>query len=156
MLVEVGVPPAQVVAEPARRHVEVVEEPAVRRVVVEAVHDVRREDDERPRRPAERSGAERERELSLQDEERVGVVVVDVRLRSPLARPVEELRHRELVRIHEQRRAPLLGPRADSFSVIPSGPPDDDETGIARGVLGAGCWSKASRAARRSSSSSAA
>ncbi len=63
---------------------------------------------------------------------------MDVRLRSPLARPVEELRHRELVRIDEQRRAPFLGPSADRLAVIPSGAPDDDETGIARGVLGAG------------------
>ena len=81
-------------------------------VVVEAVDDVGREDDERPGRKRERPVAQVERELALDDEEGVRVLAVDVQLRSALAGAVVELGDGELVGLDEHGRA-APGPVGD-------------------------------------------
>jgi hypothetical protein len=135
MLVEVRVLPAQVVAEVHRRRMEVEAARVRRAVVVEAVDDAGRDQEERSRRDGGRSVAKSECELSLDDDEPVGVMVMDVGLRSTFAGAVEELRHRELVSVHEQGRTPP-GPIGDRLAFRPSRPANDDETGIAGSVLG--------------------
>ena len=62
------------------------------RVVVEAVHDAGREDDERAGRQRVRAVAQVERELAVEDEERVRVLPMDVPRRAALARPVVRTR----------------------------------------------------------------
>ena len=81
------------------------------RVVVEAVHDAGREDEERAGRKGVRVVAEVERELALEDEERVRVLAMDVQWRTALARPVVELGDRD-----------LLGRRRARWPAAPGGP----------------------------------
>ena len=100
-------------------------------VVVEAVDDAGRDDEERSRRQWPRAVAEVERELALDDEEPVRVLAVDVRLRSALAGAVVELGDRELVRLDEHGRA-TSRPVGDRVALRASRPPDDDEPGIGR------------------------
>ncbi len=105
-------------------------------VVVEAVDDARRDEDEGAGRPDERAVPRRERELALDDEERVGVLAMDVQLCSTLAGAVGELGHRDLVGVDEQR-CTLLGTAAGD-RLARSRPGEDDEPGVAGGVLGSG------------------
>ena len=95
------------------------------RVVVEAVHDARREDDERARSERARAVAEVERELALDDEERIRMLAMDMSLRSSLARPVVELGDRELLGLDENRGSTLL-PVRDAVALGASRTADDD------------------------------
>ena len=61
---------------------------------------------------------------------------MDVQVRSSLARPVEELRHGELVGVDEQGRAAGLRAAAHRLPVHSTDAADGDEAGIARCVLG--------------------
>ena len=78
------------------------------RVVVEAVHEARREDDERAGWKGVRGVAYVERELAFEDEERVGVLAMDVRRRAALAASVVELGDRELVGLDGDRVRALV------------------------------------------------
>ena len=75
--------------------------------------------------------AEVERELPLDDEERVRVLAVHVPLRSTLARAVVELGDGDLVGLDEHGCAPPW-PVGDRFALRASHPPDHDEPGIGR------------------------
>jgi hypothetical protein len=99
------------------------------RVVVEAVYDARREDDECARRKRVRPVAEVERELAVDDEEGVRVLAVHVPLRSTLARAVVELGDGDLVGLDEHGGAPPR-PIGDRVALRASRPPDHDEPGI--------------------------
>ena len=105
VLVESRVLPAQVVPEAARRCVDVEEARGRVTRVAERMDDAARDEHERPRRHPERPALERDLELALENEERVGVVVVDVRARTELARPVLELAQRQLFGVREQRHS---------------------------------------------------
>ncbi len=129
MLVEAGIPAAQVVAEAAGRGVDVEEARGGVARVVERVGDVRRDEHERPGWSLERPALERELELALDDEERVGVVVVDVRRGSALTRAVVELGHRQVLRVREQRHA-AVRPIGDRLTVHVAGARDDDRSGV--------------------------
>ena len=69
-----------------------------------------------------------ERELPLEDEERVGVLAMDVPRRSALARPVVELGDRDLVGVDEHGRPPLRTV-GDALAFGSSRSADDDEPG---------------------------
>ena len=75
--------------------------------------------------------AEVERELAVDDEERVRVLAVHVPLRSALAGAVVELGDGDLVGLDEHGRAPSR-PVGDRVALRASRPPDDDEPGIGR------------------------
>ena len=126
-----GFLPAHVVGEAERRHVEVEAARGVAAVVVEAVDDVRRHDEQRPGGKRVRPVAEVERELPLHDEERVRVRAVDVPLRSALTCAVVELGDGDLVGLDEHGGAPSR-PVGDRVALRASRPPDDDEPGIGR------------------------
>ncbi len=96
--------------------------------------DVGRDEEERSRRDDLLSVAEGERELPLDHEEPVGMVVMDVRLRATLTGAVGELRHDELVGLDEHSRT-TPGPLGDPLTLRASRPSNDDEPGIAGGVL---------------------
>ncbi len=78
--------------------------------------------------------SKRERELSLDDEEPVGVEMVDVRLRSALARAVGELRDDDLLGVDEYSRT-TPWPIGDRLAVDTAGSRNDDEPGVAGGVV---------------------
>ena len=105
VLVESRVLPAQVVPEAARRRVDVEEARGRVTRVAERMDDAARDEHERPGRRPERPALERDLELALENEERVGVVVVDVRARAALARPVLEVGQRQLLGVREQRHS---------------------------------------------------
>ena len=130
-LIEAGVAAAKVVAEPGRRSVDVEAACARPAVVVEPVDDVGREHEQRSGRERERAVGECERELSVDDEEAVGVRVMDVRLGSALACAVVELGDDELVGVDQDGGASPR-PRSDRLSVVAARPRDDDELGIGR------------------------
>src|SRR4029453_17347038 len=92
------------------------------------------------RSPGESAGpvAEMERERSVEDEEPVRVLAMNVELRSPLPGPVVELRDRELVGVHEQGCAALRRPIGDVLTLCTTGPANEDEARITRRVLGRG------------------
>ena len=79
--------------------------------------------------------AKGERELSFDDDEAVGVLVMDVRLRSALPWAVVELRDDDLVGVEEDGGAPS-GPRGDRLAFLASRTADDDEARVSRRVLG--------------------
>ena len=121
LLVEVGVAPAQVVGEPARGHVEVEAASRVRAVVVEAMDDVRRKEDEAsppPRRSCHRGCGTRTlpRGQGTRRRARGGCAG----RRAALPATVDELGESELVRVHEDRRAPIR-PVGDLFACSRSG-----------------------------------
>jgi hypothetical protein len=138
VLVEGGILAAEVVAEAERGHVEVEAARGRLAVVVETVDDVGREDDERSSRMRSRAVAEVKRELAFEDEERIGVVVVDMRVRAAFAGPVRELGDRDLVGVHEQRRTALRRPVGDVLTLRSTRPAKQDEAGVTRRVLGRG------------------
>jgi len=130
-LVEAGVPAAHVVGEAERRHVEVEGTCMRARVVVEAMRDAGREEDECACRKRVRPVAEVERELAVDDEEGIRVLAVHVSLRSMLARAVVELGDGDLVGLDEYGGAPPR-PVGDRVALRASHPPDHDESGIGR------------------------
>jgi hypothetical protein len=77
--------------------------------------DAAGDEHERPRRHPERPALERDLELALENEERVGVVVVDVRARTELARSVLEVGQRQLLGVREQRH-PAAGTVGDRLT----------------------------------------
>jgi hypothetical protein len=101
VLVEVAALAAEQVAEAGRGRVEVEEDRSRGARVAEGVDGVRRRRREhsRGRRHDPPLGAEHELELTLQDVERVGVVMMDVRVGPVLARRVAEPRHDQLVEL---------------------------------------------------------
>ena len=106
-----------------------VEEPRGRiACVVERVDDIGRDEHERPSRRPERTAPERDLQLALDDEERVGVVVVDVRACAALARPVVELGQRQVLGVREQRHA-AAGAVGDRLPVNAARADDRDRRG---------------------------
>src|SRR6266480_5397784 len=106
VLVEARVPATEVVAEAARRGVDVEETDGLRALVAKGVDDVGEDGDEGSARRLERSVAKSERERSLDDDEGVRVLVVDVRVRALLPGPVDGLGDRQLRCVCEQGHAP--------------------------------------------------
>ena len=115
VLVEVGVPAAKVLAESARRGMQVVEAGSRVTGVLERVDDIGRDEHERPGGSRERSLAERECELTCENDEAVGVMVVDMGTRSLLARRVDGLGDGELLGIHDQHHV-VLRARVDDLA----------------------------------------
>ena len=109
VLVEAGVAAAHVVAEAGGRDMHV--EEGRRRVarVAKGVHDVRRRGSEgsRPRGHCLELRPERQLDLALEHVERVGVVVVDVRVGAVLAGLVAEPAHDQLLELAQDADRPL-------------------------------------------------
>jgi hypothetical protein len=109
VLVEIDVLAADVVAEAARGRVEVEEESDRIACIAEGVDDVGRRGGEAARGRADgfELGAERDLDLAFEHVEGVGVVVVDVRVRSLLAGLVAEPRHDHVGELGEDPQRPL-------------------------------------------------
>ena len=107
VLVSSGAETADEVAEPAARDMDVEE---VRRAVPgdrERVHDLGRDEDPRLRARPMLSVLEPERELSVEDEERLRMSLVDVERRSDTTRCRANLRDADLLEIGEKRHTEL-------------------------------------------------
>ena len=117
LLVELALLP-EVLHEPAAGRVEVEEPELSRAVVVEAVHDARRYEHERPRRHADRLelGPDPQRHPARQDEEPVDVVEVDVRLGAALPFRVPGPRDVQPVVVAEDPQL-ALGPVHDRLAL---------------------------------------
>jgi hypothetical protein len=89
------------------------------------VHDAWWKHDERACAERARAVTQVERELALDDEERVRVLAMDVSLRSSLARPVIELGDRELLGLDENRGSTLRSVR-DAVALRAPCTADDD------------------------------
>jgi len=110
VLVEAGVlAAAKLVAEAAGRRVHVEEDRGCRARIAEGVDGVRRGGREGARACDENRalGAEHELDLTLEDVERVGVVVVNVRLGPLLAGLVPKPRHDHRLEVGEDPQRPL-------------------------------------------------
>jgi hypothetical protein len=109
MLVEARIAAAHVVAEAERRDVEVEEDRGRVARVPERVHDVRRGGGEHPGlgREGLALGPERDLDLTFEDVERVGVVLVDVGVGPLLAGLVAEPRNDQLLEVGQDPQRSL-------------------------------------------------